>query len=781
MKDSFPFRLVLTLDGLIDHWRRAAEREGVEGALAARLLEQLEEAPELVGPIEDLALLDRHADLVAALMSAIFAPAAARDSYGAALTPLSLDPIHVTPGFQRMGLLQRVREKLTTGRTEAGRIMVAYQYVLSAIYDTPIDIVMSGVIPAIDPDTGLERFYRLEVDWRFCKAVAVGTPPALTQTQIERLLADRTNLELWAEALPPQTFELHGFTIFHVRDVTEQHVIASLTSDLLRPDAMAARERVDLLQSRLRTLLRRPALDLGLISIDRDEKDAITGARAVGKSLLLSRGAAPHCCNSAESYYTEVMETHEPVFVHDLACCARVTPYESHVHEQGMRNLVIAPLLAGERLVGIIELASPNPGDLHVLNAGRIEEVLGLFATAMKRMLDDRETRIQAVIKQQYTAIHPAVEWRFRKAARHYIDLTEDGEYTPPEPIVFPEVYPLYGLSDVRSSSTHRSDAIQSDLLEQLALARAVVDAAHRERALPVLAELQHRLERASADVASGLRSGDELRVLDLLRTELEEIFRELADFGQETVSAIERYHQSIDPALGFLYRQRRAFEQSITIINDTISAVIDREEARAQEMSPHYFEKFKTDGVDYSIYMGASLQEDGRFQSLYLRNLRIWQLMMMCAVVWELRRTESRLAVPLEVAHLILVQSAPLAIRFRPEEKKFDVDGAYNIRYEIVKKRIDKARLRATREHLTQPGRLAIVYSHPREAAEYRQYVEFLHASGYLTADIEELELEDLQGARGLQALRVTVAPEAPSVAPAAIIEAASVLQMSA
>jgi hypothetical protein len=88
-------------------------------------------------------------------------------------------------------------------------------------------------------------------------------------------------------------------------------------------------------------------------------------------------------------------------------------------------------------------------------------------------------------------------------------------------------------------------------------------------------------------------------------------------------------------------------------------------------------------------------------------------------------------------------------------------VDGAYNARYEIVKKRIDKARIRGTREQVTQPGRLAVVYSHPREAAEYSQFFEFLRARGYIEGNTEEIELEDLQGARGLQALRVTVAPE--------------------
>jgi hypothetical protein len=164
---------------------------------------------------------------------------------------------------------------------------------------------------------------------------------------------------------------------------------------------------------------------------------------------------------------------------------------------------------------------------------------------------------------------------------------------------------------------------------------------------------------------------------------------------------------------------------------------------------------------VDYNIYVGASLQEDGRFDPIFLRNLRLWQLMVMCSIVRELRGIEDTLPVPLEVAHLVLVHSSPLAIRFRADEKRFDVDGAYNIRYEIVKKRIDKARIRHTREQLTQPGRIAIVYSHPREATEYREYFEFLRANGFIDGGIEDLELEDLQGASGLQALRVTVAAD--------------------
>jgi hypothetical protein len=193
--------------------------------------------------------------------------------------------------------------------------------------------------------------------------------------------------------------------------------------------------------------------------------------------------------------------------------------------------------------------------------------------------------------------------------------------------------------------------------------------------------------------------------------------------------------------------------------------------------MFPHYFEKHVTDGVDYGIYIGPSLVEDGKFEVLYLKNLRLWQLMVMCGVARQTERLKASLKVPLEAAHLILVQNTPLSIRFRLDEKQFDVDGAYNIRYEIIKKRIDKAVIKGSAERLTQPGKIAIIYSQAKEALEYRQYIDYLQAAAYLTGEVEEVELEDLQGLQGLKALRVTVNMQPPLIqeraAPAEMEEA--------
>ncbi|MDD7915880.1 hypothetical protein [Polaribacter ponticola] len=173
--------------------------------------------------------------------------------------------------------------------------------------------------------------------------------------------------------------------------------------------------------------------------------------------------------------------------------------------------------------------------------------------------------------------------------------------------------------------------------------------------------------------------------------------------------------------------------------------------------MYPHYFERYKTDGVEFNMYIGQSITKEDSFDEIYLYNLRLWQLQTMCEMENIAFNERKNMDEELRVASLILVHSNPMAIKFRMDEKQFDVDGAYNIRYEIIKKRIDKANIKGTNERLTIPGKIAIVYSQDKDALEYIKYINFLQSRNQL-GKIEFLELEDLQGVAGLKALRVEV-----------------------
>ena len=69
------------------------------------------------------------------------------------------------------------------------------------------------------------------------------------------------------------------------------------------------------------------------------------------------------------------------------------------------------------------------------------------------------------------------------------------------------------------------------------------------------------------------------------------------------------------------------------------------------------------------------------------------------------------------------------------------------------------------TSERVTQPGKVAIIYNQPAEALEYRAYIDYLQARGYLTGPVESLELGELQGVQGLRALRVQIALDNPKL----------------
>jgi hypothetical protein len=62
------------------------------------------------------------------------------------------------------------------------------------------------------------------------------------------------------------------------------------------------------------------------------------------------------------------------------------------------------------------------------------------------------------------------------------------------------------------------------------------------------------------------------------------------------------------------------------------------------------------------------------------------------------------------------------------------------------------------THERLTQPGKIALVYSNQKEVQEYQEYIAFLQNKNMLTPDVEMLDLEELQGINGLKAVRVTI-----------------------
>ncbi|MEW6668774.1 MAG: GAF domain-containing protein [Thermodesulfobacteriota bacterium] len=767
---EYPFRSVLSLKPLIEHVQESLKNPAHADAVQAEGLQKLlEAAPELMGSLPDPALMKRHNALVQKLLSFVFPPLFWESEAVLVVVPFSAKPVFVSPLFKRLffgkdgTLLGRLN--LDEEAFYRGRIVRMYLLILSMLYDIHEDFDYPLIRTVPDPDTGLDRHFKIRPDFRFIEVRPVGELKALTEWERARIQENLTEPAVLREILPPKGFELQGLTIMHAVDVTESEVLSALGRDLVDQQSTISQKGFSRLQDRLRVLFRRPKLVAGLTAVREDQFMLINAGCRFADGCIFQGSQHVPMSQLEGTVFKRAIQEGRILRVSDLMKESVGPGDPSRVWDLGVRSLLIAPLYYKGECVGTLHLGSPEPGDLGPMEALVMEQLRPLFAMGIRRALDDLENRVQGIIKQECTAIHPTVEWRFRKAALRQLEALRAGQPSKMEEIVFRDVYPLYSSTDIRGSTDERNRAIQKDLADHLETALNVVSAALKVKPLLILKELAGRIQKQLARVQTALHSGDELQIVKFLREELEGVFPHLRELGAGVADAIDAYQGIVDGNVGMVYRVRRDFEESVRVLNDRLVSFLDQEESQAQSLCPHYFERHRTDGVDYLMYLGKALLESGEFNQIYLKNLRLWQVKVACGMAWLTERLKSSLKIPLDTAHLILLQNSPLSIRFRFDEKRFDVDGAYDVRNEIMKSRIDKAVVRDTGERVTQPGKVSMVYSSPEEAKEMRRHIEFLHSEGILTGSTENLDLGDLPGVQGLRALRVTVNVENPAL----------------
>lgn len=762
-----PFRSAFSLEPLLKFWKESVTPMCSNMAeMYADFEQRVKETPELQGTVEDISSIDQHRDIIAPLMSVVFPAAAWESDVMGALTPYDSKPVYISPEFERRfvepnGELKG-RFKEDYGDSDGGRLLRAYHQIAEKMYGIRHEVETPVIRIVPDEKTGLDRYFRLIPDMRFVEVLGIGKIPDLDKSSRDAIMENITDTEVLRQYLPPEKFLLRGFVVIRVVDVTESEILSLLERDLIDQDSIFSQDGFQRVKEHLKTLFGRPNLMAGMGALQGDQVMVISDNSKTHAHCIFTSSSHMPLSDLEGSVWLQAVKKGALLHIPDIREKDQPVPAEQHVAETGVRSMLISPLHYQGDILGTLEIMSPEQNDLGPMDQMLTKQITPLFAVAMKRGLDEMNNAVQAIIKEKCTAVHPSVEWRFSEAAIRHMDRTRMGQVSELEPIIFKDVVPLFAQTDVRGSSEARNRCIQSDLIHQLKLAGRIMNQAVTVKQWPLLQEYQYRIDSRIEEVRKSLASDDETIVGEFLIREVEPIFPDLLGMGPQVANAVRTYQDALDPELKVVYRKRKAFEESVSKLNDHLSAYLEKKEAEAQAVYPHYFEKHQSDGLDYLIYVGASLRKDGVLDRFHVKNLRLWQFMMACGLAREAEKVKTELAVPLDTCNLILVNQVPIAIRFRYDEKRFDVDGAYDIRHEIVKSRIDKAAVQGSRERLTQPGRLAIVYSHQNEADEIRQHIDFMQHQGCFDNNIEYLDLEDLPGVRGLKAIRVGIVLEA-------------------
>ncbi|MCG8892505.1 GAF domain-containing protein [Tenacibaculum finnmarkense] len=760
---DLPLQLNISFEKIYDRLKiYANDTEHPFNASARVIIAKVNKYPELINGFSDLCLLDKHEDIIAVLLEALFPEMLTLNEIKAATIPFSFTSFKFTKRLKN--ILENAGEdyvlKVRDFENDKMYIM-ACTFILNMVYNYPIDLKRPFYFDIPDKKLDIIKHYRVAFNADFMEITPSENAPKITEEDIKTLLNNYDNIAIWKEKFPLNSYIFKGFGIMNLFDVTADENISSIRTTLLQKDDGNIIQK---LRKDLSELFNIKGLKVGFSVFNSTSLSLQSTHIKRSKSLILLKGEKKIDCTTffCNHIITKVFKEQKIVAISDAQhyrSASNDNDFSQRLKNKNIGSILLIPIKASaNNNLALLEITAPKAYELNSVNQQKLQDIIPVFKAAINRSSEEFLNVLEATIQEHYTALHETVKWKFYEAAEQYqADIYLEKEAVKIEQIVFKDVYPLYGQSDIKGSSSARNNAIKDDLTTQLTLAISVLKQACASEKMPIYNELMFRVNGYLKEVVTGLKSGDEIGILDFLKLEIYPVFKHIKEINNNLKTIVNTYMTRLDSNLHVVYEKRKAYEQSVTLLNDKLATFIDCKQEEAQAMFPHYFERYKTDGLEYNMYIGQSLTKAKKFDEVYLYNLRLWQLQIMCEMENVANTARKFMTHDLQVASLILVHSTPLSIKFRMDEKQFDVDGAYNIRYEIIKKRIDKIHLKNTKERLTIPGKIAIVYSQDKDAKEYSKYIKYLQSKNLL-GKVEMLELEDLQGVSGLKALRVSV-----------------------
>lgn len=640
------------------------------------------------------------------------------------------------------------------------KMQMIYSHLLNKFYGVPTFHNHDLVIAIKDEGTCLSRYYRLNLGTDYVEITAKEPLPEISLDIIKQHGEKDFDWTILTNLLPFSMFKFEGFTVITLTDVTSDQAVENIKNVLLNPLAENAKVDYDKIIGSLNLLVGSLDVKFGLLPELRVNKKLVFNEDFCTNSILVKTSVEKGIEQDdflllADEYF----KNPEILIYKDITDEAKKDEFLAILEGNGVQSYALVPVYNNARLVGVLEVYSKEKDLMDEKLLSQLEPALPLIGQLLQNNINEFDARIENVIKEKFTSLQPAVQWKFKEVAWHYLrDNSMQLPKTAIESILFKDVYPLYGAIDIRNSTVERNEALHADLTVQFEALIKVLSTIKEEVGLGLADEVIFKCKKWMAIILDESTDNDEMKVMDFLEYEVYPFLHHFKESKGRLGECIAAYYALVDKETGIAFSNRNSLEASMQKINSSVNLYLELFKNEIQQSFPCYFEKFRTDGVEYDIYIGQEIAPEKSFNVLYLNNIRLWQLTSMAAIAKITHELIPQMEKPLQTTQLIFINSGSIDISFRDDERRFDVEGSYNIRYHVIKKRIDKVHVKNTGERLTQPGKIALVYFNNKSAEEYVNYIKYLQEKNTLKNDLEFLELEELQGVAGLRALRIGV-----------------------
>lgn len=702
------------------------------------------------------------------LIYCLVEPALAEEQKSIWAISMPLDPLVVcgTDAFYEMmqgnsdllhrSMIQSVQDKSMAQK----RMEFVYSVIFEKLYGQQIPIGNEVSYALSSMEKGLPRYFKINIDTRFIDVIARGPLPALNLIEWAKdLKGDDYDWSRGIKQLPLSLFKFRGLAIITVTDITQEQAVENIKEIALSRHGFALKEDTQQVIHSLKVLMGSPETEFGLLPNLRVNDKLVFTLESGNNSILLQPN---HCIDNGKSFQKlaeEYLNHPKPVLIDETTQGEDARQLLQFLNMAGIEAYALFPIYHSNEVAGVLEIYSYKKGVLNLQRLANLKDAIPVIAQLLKNSIDEFNNHLDNIVKDKFTALQPAVQWKFNEAAWNYLRENRlSDQKRPIEKISFKNVFPLYGAIDIRNSTIERNKAMAADAAFRLELLIKLLESIRKKTGLVLVDDMIAKCNKWRSGIHQDIRDSDYGKLNEFLENKITPFLQDLNEKDGALQPLIQPYLEEVEASTGNALKNIRVFDSALKTINNVINNSLEQFNRELQTFYPYYFEKFRTDGFEFDIYVGQDIAPQKPFSRYYLQNLRLRQLQVMAEIARETHTLLPRLEIPLETTQLIYIRSAPIDIVFRQDEHKFDVEGSYNIRYQVIKKRIDKVRILNTGERLTQPGKIALVYLNESETREYRDYIAYLQDQQLLLDDLEVVELEELQGVTGLRALRVGV-----------------------
>lgn len=760
-KKDAPFKIFISFKKYLDVLEHIRYNDRLEYRVnyVESLIEKTKNFQELKEGFQDISLLEKNEELIRLLLADLFPTGLTHNEIKAASIPFSNITFNYTERFKSI-----LKDAGKDFEIEIRNIDDDEMYIFCCclILQNYFKKDIRTTIPLyfdIPNKNGIMKHYKITVNSDFTEIFPTERSKIPTDDVLDMLLDNMDDAKLWKKYFPSEAWILKGFTIISLVDCTSEVALSDLKSSMIKIDLENLTPDENLIEI-FKSYFDVSELNFGLMLFNKkDQKlEKVPIYENVFTNHILDFWINTFDEEIRRTTFNNLSHNSKPIVisnVDNLDENIKQLSSFSILKDNNINSFMVIPIMQDNELLAIMEFTSPVVGSFNGLKLKKMEFFTDMMLFSLNRFSFEKNYQIEAIIQREYTSIHNSVVWKFRNEAEKYFTASLGKKIYTLKEISFKNLTPLFGVSDIRSSSEKRFNLMLQDINQQIEWLKNILTLTNSDSEKYLLA-----LEVFENELNHEIKADTEQRFQRLLREEIHPFLQGKLEIrtSKDIKSMIQNYFALVLTQTDLFYNHRKDLDNSITLVNRKLADMLDESQIKAQQIFPHYYERFKSDGVEHNLYIGHTITPDLHYTSKVVHKLRYWQLKTICKMELEFQSFKKDLPIQLDIASLIFVYNEKIDIRFRMDEKRFDVDGAYNSYYEIIKKRLDKAHIKDSSERITAPGKITIVYFGMENQKEYLEYITKLQKKGILEHDVEFLKVEDLQGITGLLALRVSL-----------------------